>query len=157
RGSAAMTQAVFRKKSTLSTLLTLQECGLVDLDHAAVAHHGEYDGEADRRLRSRHGHHEERENRRAGRGLGTRLPVVAAERDQVQIDAIEHDLDEHQDPRGVLLGKGAPQPQTEQEGAETELIIDRHFHYDSASFAVRMMAPIMAISSRTEAISNGIT
>src|SRR5919108_163715 len=97
RGRAGTSQA----SSFIGLLSPAQQVDLVDVDRLAVAEDQQHDRQADADLGGGHGDHEQREHL-AGDEL---VPQVGAERDQVDVHRVEHQLDAHQHHHRVAPGE----------------------------------------------------
>src|SRR5579875_977697 len=102
--------------------LPAHQVDFVRVDRLAVAENHQNDSQADGRLGCRHRHHEEDD----------RLPVDvapgAAQRDEGQVDGVEHQLDRHEDDDYVAAQQNAEHADTEQNRAEPHKIAGRDHH-----------------------------
>src|SRR5690606_4216666 len=89
--------------SAISCHLPFQQVDLVDVDMSLTAGDHENNRQADRRLGSGHRHHKDGEHL-SQRLVGTDIPRKG---DQVDVDAVEHQLNAHEHPDRVALGQGA--------------------------------------------------
>src|SRR5690606_2970080 len=107
----------------------LQRVEFGDVDGAVVAEQGDQDRQADRGLRGGHGQDEEDED------LPGLVAEVARERDEIDIDREQHQLDRHQQDDHVLpVEEDACDADAEQRGAEREIVaepeaLSEEFHY----------------------------
>src|SRR5436190_21348767 len=110
----------------MSCCSALERVELVDGDGRARSEQHDEDGEADGRLRGGDGEDEEDEDL-AGHRIGARLRVeVVRERDEVQVDGEQHQLDRHQQHDQVLaIEEDADHRQREQDRADGEVVAER--------------------------------
>src|SRR5258706_12828080 len=95
----------------------LQRVELVDVDRRAVAEQHHEDREADGRFGRGHGEDEEDEH------LALHVAQVVRERDEVQVDREQHQLDAHQEHDQVLaIEEDADHRQREQHGPERQVM-----------------------------------
>src|ERR1700730_10217709 len=76
--------------------LALHQIDVLTRDRAAVAEIGDEDGEPDRGFRRRHGQHDQRVD------LSDDIAEETRERDQINVDREQDELDGHQDDDDVL-------------------------------------------------------
>src|ERR1700720_245605 len=87
-----------------------------------------------------------------GENLAIDRPEVARERDKIDVHRVQDQLDGHEDDNHVAAGKHSDYADGEERKAEDEIRFCRN--HQTFLLAITT-APIMATSSRTEAISNG--
>src|SRR5262245_59901868 len=155
---------------------------LVDERRPLVAEDRDDDRKADRGLRGGDRHHHQRDHR-AGR---VELLREGPERDDREVDRIEHQLDAHQHADRVAAGEEAEHPHREQDGRDDEVGVERvgaaggeaeqpqahderaqdraadqdpdhSVSFDPGSRLARNTPPMTAASSSTPTISNGRT
>src|SRR5262245_5170831 len=83
------------------------------------------------------------------------LLVVVRKRNEAQIHRIQHQLDRHKYRDDISPEQKARDPKREQHRAEREEPGNRHVVHQSISFLASTIAPMIAISTRTEVTSNG--
>src|SRR6266516_2099688 len=91
-----------------------QEVDLVDVDRFAVPVDEDHDGQANPDLGGGNGDHEQ------GEDLAGDLPQVGGERDQVDVDGVQHQLDGHQDQHRVAPGQHPVDAAREQDRPEEQ-------------------------------------
>src|SRR3989344_8631229 len=105
----------------IGTALSLETAQVFDVDGLAIAEHHHQDGEPDGRLGR--GHREDEEYEYLSRGV----TEVMRERDEVEIDGQQHELDRHQQDDEVLAGeKNADDAQREQDRPEDQIMRQRY-------------------------------
>src|SRR5262249_61669732 len=107
--------------------------------------------EADRRLAGR-----DRDDEN-GKDLAGQVGEPPRERDQVQVDGVQHQLDRHEHGQEVAAHENAQKTDRKQEKADNQVMVDRDRHQSTRSIVrlPRTTAPIMATRRKTEATSNG--
>src|SRR5579862_3086565 len=123
----------------------LQRVDVVEVGTMKVAVDQQHDREADADFRGGDREHEQREHL-----AGDRV-VERPERDEVDVDRGEHQLDAHQHEHGVLARQNAIDPGAEEERSEQQELVEQH-----QSRLARTTAPISAPSKSTPTTSNGI-
>src|SRR6266540_134558 len=88
-----------------------------------------------------------------GEHLARDLLGEGSERDQVDVDGVEHELDGEQDEHAVAAGEHAVHPGAEEERAEDEVLVQRH----GQSLRAITPAPTRAARSSIETTSKGTT
>src|SRR5581483_6878898 len=132
-----------------SRRLPLEQVHLVDVDRLAVAVDQDDDRKTDPHLRGGDGDHEQRER------LPGEVVQRLRERDQVDVDGVQHELDRHEHEDGVAPRQHAVDTRREQDGGEEQN--ERQADHERSSFRESTMAPIRAASRRNETASNGST
>src|SRR5215471_2945301 len=108
------------------------------------------DRQARRGFSRRHGHDEEHDD----------LPVdrseIAIDRDERQVDGVQHHLDREQDRDEVAAQKHARGPDREQHGREDQVAVEGRLRHPAhaRSLRARMIAPTIATRIRTDVASN---
>src|SRR5579872_4045621 len=104
------------------------------------------DCQTDRGFSSRDGHDEEHDD------LAVRGAERAAERDERQVDGVQHDLDRQQDRDQVAPHEHAGRPDGEQDGRQNQVVIQRH--HQRVSRLASTTAPTIATRIRIDVTSN---
>src|SRR5215207_5402968 len=125
----------------------LQLVDAIEVRTPEVAVDQEHDRQADPHLGGGDRDDEERED------LSRDLLRERGERDQVDVDGVEHQLDREQDQDAIAAGEHAVDAAAEEECAEDEVLVQRH----SQSLRAMTTAPTSAASSSIETTSNGTT
>src|SRR5262245_32634691 len=102
---------------------SLHHVDVLDPDSAPVAEIDDEDGETDRRLRRRNGQHKHRE------GLADEIVQKNRERDEINADREQHQLDRHQHDDHILaIEKDAEDAEREEDGGNRQVVgePDRH-------------------------------
>src|SRR5436190_2585065 len=120
----------------------------VGVQRLAVPEQADDDREADRRFRRGDGHHEEDDD------LAVRGAVHAAERDEREIDRVQHDLDRQQDRDEVPAHEHACRADAEQHGREDQVVLDGSRHRCAPSLRASTTAPTIATRIRIDVTSN---
>src|SRR2546423_7650507 len=118
----------------------------VGVQRFAVAEQADHDREADGRFRRRHRHHEEHDD------LAVRRAERPAERDERQVDGIQHDLDRQENRDQVAPHEHAGRADGEENRREHEVVIERHHH--GCSRRAITTAPTIATRMSTDVTSN---
>src|SRR5206468_5878217 len=142
-------------------LLELQRVELVDVDGSAAAEDGDDDGQSDGSLGSGRG--DDEEHRRVPGEEASHRRVrhqrKARERQEREVDRVEHQLDAHQDDDRVAPQDHAGGAEGEQQRGQDEVVLglvgveEVHQIFTLATTT----AATTATSNRSEVISNGST
>ena len=110
------------------------------------------DGEADRRLRRRHGQHEH------GEDLADEIAEVGREGDQIDVHGEQHQLDRHQDDDDVLaVQEDAEDPEGEQDRGDGQVMgePDGHVRYPAPGSARLRISTVFGAAARPARRSTG--
>src|SRR5688500_9277913 len=118
----------------------------IRVQRLAVPEQGDDQRQADRGFGRRHRDHEERDD------LAGDVAVVAPERDEAQVDGVQHDLDREQDRDHVLPQEHAGAADGEQQRRHNQVVAERD--HESPSRRASTTAPTMATRIRIEVASN---
>src|SRR5215217_2030593 len=91
----------------------------VDVHRPPRAEHGKHYREPDRDLRRGYGDHKHR----VAYPEATRVREIVRECDERQVDAVNHQLDAHEDDDGVAPDQGPPRPDGEQDRTHDEVSV----------------------------------
>src|SRR5437763_4090507 len=140
------------------TRSSAERAELVDVEVEVAARDRDDEPEPDDDLRRGHGHDGQ------GEDLAGAAPVVARERDQREVRAVQHDLEREEHDQRAAAQEDAERAGGEEEGRDREVPRDlgpedpeRHCAFSPASFREwepRMTPPIAATSNTIEVISN---
>src|ERR1700722_1314090 len=121
---AMMAPSSGRKKIASYMLpLALHQIDVVDRDRAAVAEIGDQDGEPDGGLRRRDREHDQRID------LADDVAEEGRERDQVDVDGEQDELDRHQDDDDILaVEEDAQNPEREQDRGNRQIVAEPDDH-----------------------------
>src|SRR3954466_6492382 len=98
----------------------LQQVRVVDGRRPTGTEDGHDDREADHHLSSSDDHDEERDD------LAVEVSVDAGERDQAQVDRVEHQLDAHEHDDRVTADENTGRAHAEQDGGQVEVVVRAH-------------------------------
>src|SRR5580765_2230344 len=115
-----------------------------------VPEQGDDDRQTGGRFGGRDGHDEEHDD------LPVHRPEVAIDRDERQVDGVEHHLDREQDRDQVPAEEHARRADRKQHGREDEVAVERRLRHPAhaRSLRARMIAPTIATRISTEVASN---
>src|SRR5688572_27075414 len=116
------------------------------VERLAMAEQGDHERQADRRLGGGDGHDEE------GDDLPVDLAELAAERDERQVDGVQHDLDRHQQRDDVAAQEHARRADGEQQAREHQVMANGHRY--SSLLRASTTAPTIAAMIRMDVTSN---
>src|SRR5918994_2441262 len=133
----------------ITSPLPLEEVHLVDVDRLPVPVDQDPDRQAEAPLRRRDGDHEQ------GEHLPRQRAQRLAERHQVDVHGVQHQLDRHQHEDAVPPGQHAVDADREQGRREEQ--DDREPDHVKSSLRDSTMAPISAPRRRNDTASNGKT
>src|SRR6266536_1065693 len=124
----------------------LQLVHAVEVGAVQVPVDEQHDGEADAHLGGSDGDHEEREH------LAGDVTGEGGERDQVDVDGVEHELDREQHEDAVAAREHAVDAAAEEECAQDQVLVERH-----QSLRAITTAPTSAASRSIDTTSKGTT
>src|SRR6476619_632259 len=140
-----------QRRSRMPFPLSPHRARLFDVQRATLPEEGDREREADRGLARRYSNDKYREH------LAGQIGQAARERDQVEVDGVQHELDRHENRQEVPPDEHAQKSDREQEERNDEVVVDGDVHQStfSAERFPRTTAPIMATRRNTEATSKG--
>src|SRR5436190_8359693 len=147
-GISGSIAAPLRPLSTSAPVSPFQLGERVGVERLAVTEQADDDGKAHRRFRGGDRHDEEHDD------LAVRAAVHAAERDEREIDGVQHDLDRQQNRDQVAAHEHACRADAEQHGRQHEILLERRRRHCPPSFRASTTAPTIATRISTDVTSN---
>src|SRR5581483_2440886 len=130
-----------------STPSPLQRREGIGIERLAVAEQADHNREADLRFCCGDGHDEEHDD------LTVRAAERSPERDERQVDRVQHDLDRQEDRDQVAAHEHPRRANGEQDGRQHQVVVERR-HQRCPSRRASTTAPTIATMIRTEVTSN---